>query len=84
MTSAQAKKNQLKIELIRDLDAAYAQLKLYRENKGDGELPEALKNRLDYLRAYSACILEMEKRDKQGSVESLAKRLQHIYIGDKS
>ena len=82
MTTAQEKKNQLKIELIRDLDAAYAQLKLYRENKGDGELPEALKNRLAYLRAYSGCILEMERRDSNGTIKDLTKRIQRAYFGE--
>lgn len=74
----------IKIDLIKELESAYRQLKFYKNNCASEKyytIPKALKDRITYLQAYTDCILKLDRMKKTDEDLKLAKRLQSIYGG---
>lgn len=70
-------------KLIKEMDAAYQQLELYRNNRHLSSVPKHLANKIAYLRSYAMAVYNLEKLTRENRVESVAKRLQEQYFGKK-
>lgn len=69
--------------LVKELDSTYQQLKLFRTNNADKELPKKLAGKIAYLRGYARALkCQQNNKNESGiSLYNLAKRIQLEWFG---